>query len=273
MAPSSPARPFSYPCYVINLDRQPERLATFRQWNDGCGLAIERFPAIDGAGLDEAARRKLTTVDGLGPGILGNAASHKALWEQTVDRMRPHVIFEDDAVLRSDIAEALPATIAKIGGFWDILLLGFNTDAGLHLRPGEHLRASIEFEYYPSEASLRAHRDARDEVRPYRLANAFGACGYAISPLGARKLLQQCFPIIRRPLLIRGRQPMMVMTIDGPMNIAYPTIDAHICLPPLVMTPNDHATSSTVNGADGRDRPQEARRQRPPRLTADRKPR
>lgn len=273
MTSSSPTRPFPYPCYVINLDRQPERLATFRQWNDGCGLAIERFPAIDGAGLDEAARRRVTTIDGMRPGVLGNAASHKVLWEQTVDRMRPHVIFEDDAVLRSDIAEALPAAIAKIGGFWDILLLGFNTNAGLYLRPGEHLPGSIEFEYYPSEARLRAHRDARDEVRPYRLANAFGACGYAISPLGARKLLQQCFPIMKRLLVIRNRPALVVTTIDGPMNVAYPMIDAYICLPPLVMTPNDPATSSTVEPKGDGDRRQKDRRARAPRLTAGRKPR
>ena len=77
------------------------------------------------------------------PGIVGNAASHKRLWERAVSAMRPHVIFEDDAVLRTDMAEVLPAVIAKIGGFWDILLLGFNQNSWLKLHPGEHMEGRI----------------------------------------------------------------------------------------------------------------------------------
>ncbi len=255
MPPASAPKPFPYPCTVINLDRQPERLAAFRDWNAGCGLDIERFAAVDGQALDPAAAREVIAFDPPSAGVLGNAASHKRLWERTVGAMRPHVVFEDDAVLRSDIAEALPAAIARIGGFWDILLLGFNTNSVLRLRPGEHLAQSLRFSPYPSEAELRAHRSARADVRPYRLANAFGICGYVVSPLGARKLLERCFPMRRQLLVIPGFQSLYIATLDGPMNVVYPTIDAYICLPPLVMTPNDQATSQTVTKTEKRRRP------------------
>jgi hypothetical protein len=41
---------------------------------------------------------------------------------------------------------------------------------------------------------------------------------------------------------------MRVTTIDTMMNIFYASLDAYVCLPPLVMTPNDPATSGTLPG-------------------------
>lgn len=259
--PTAPGqKPFPYPCHVINLERQPERLAEFRRWNADCGLTIERFPAVDGSALDEAARRQVSLMDST-PGTIGNAASHKRLWEHTVSEMRPQVVFEDDAVLRSDIAETLPGVIAGIGGFWDILLLGFNTNFFIKLRPGEPFEGSLQFSTHPSEAELSAHRDSRGAVRAYRLDKAFGIWGYVISPLGARKLLEQCFPITPRTLLLPGIPPVAFVTLDGPMNVIYPSIGAHICLPPLAMSPNDPGTSHTVPKSQKRKlRPKSGRR-------------
>jgi glycosyl transferase family 25 len=240
-------KPFPYPCFVINLDRQPERLAAFRQWNDGCGLEIERFAAVDGRTLDEAARRALILFEPPSAGTYGLAASHKLLWERTVEAGRPHVILEDDAVLRSDIADELPRVIGRIGGFWDIILLGFNTNAPLHLRSGERYRGRpIHFEPYPNETQLRDHRQSRGDVEPYRLAHAFGVCGYIVSPMGARKLLVACFPVKGRTLFMPDGRLIKTPTVDSETNAIYATIDAYVCLPPLVMTPNDPATSSTT---------------------------
>lgn len=237
---------FPYPCYVINLDSQPDRLATFREWNADCGLQIERFPGIDGRSLDAEERHALFAFDPPSPGTLGNAASHRRMWELASETMWPHVVFEDDAVLRGDIAEALPAVIAKIGGFWDILMLGFNTNSHLRLRPGERFAGRIRFEAYPTVEHLQAHRDNRDEVHPYRLAHAFGLCGYVISPLGARKMLKECFPLQPRALLIQGYSPLVSRTFDGSLNAFYPTLNVYVCLPPLVMPPNDPKTSATL---------------------------
>ena len=76
--PTAPGqKPFPYPCHVINLERQPERLAEFRRWNADCGLTIERFPAVDGSALDEAARRQVSLMDST-PGTIGNAAAPNA---------------------------------------------------------------------------------------------------------------------------------------------------------------------------------------------------
>lgn len=249
MTSSQELAKFPYECVVINLDRQPERLAEFREWNDGCGLDIERFPATDGATLDEATRRTVSTSDRLTRGMIGSALSHKRLWERVIETARPMVIFEDDAVLRGDIAGVLPSVLAQVRarGFWDIILLGFNTNTRVHLHPGETLQAPLKISIYPTREELVAHKNVQTTVVPYRLTHAFGICGYVLSPIGAKKLLEQCFPIDDRLIFPPGlKKPLIVTTVDTMMYSIYASIAAYVCLPPLVLTPNDPSTSTTL---------------------------
>ena len=51
---------------------------------------------------------------------------------------------------------------------------------------------------FPSAAQLSIFVRATDELRLYRLNNAFGGCGYGISPKGARKFMQAAFPLDNR---------------------------------------------------------------------------
>ncbi len=246
--PQEPAR-FPYECVVINLDRQPERLAEFWEWNKGCGLEIERFSAVDGATLDEMTRRSVSISDRLTKGMIGSALSHKRIWRRVVETARPLVAFEDDAVLRGDIAEALPQVLSLVQarGAWDIILLGFNTNTRPNLATGERLVTPLRFVDYPKPEHLRAHRESRIPVVPYRLSNAFGICGYVLSPTGARKLLDRCFPIDDRFIYPRELDhPVMVTTVDTMMYSIYATMDAYLCLPPLVMTQNDPGASTTL---------------------------
>ena len=60
--PAAFQKPFPYPCYVINLDRQPERLAAFREWNAGCGLDIKRFAAVEGKYAGRAREKRSDLV-------------------------------------------------------------------------------------------------------------------------------------------------------------------------------------------------------------------
>jgi GR25 family glycosyltransferase involved in LPS biosynthesis len=222
-------------CAVINLDRQPERLEAFRQWNDGCGLTIERFSAVDSETL------------GLRPpgGIEGMyvpsacALSHKRLWERAAVTGQPIVVFEDDAVIRSDAGVTLHGLMLKMRKLprWDLLLLGFNTNTILKLQPGQHVTQSFEATPNPSTEELWDFRAGRMATRPFRLATAFGLCGYAISPDGARRLLKLCFPRGGRAFRLVG-PPVERMMLDYLLNGLYQMLDAYACLPPLVMTPN-----------------------------------
>ena len=50
--------------FVVNLDRQPEKFERFLKRNEGCGIAFERFPAVDGS--------KLTDEEVMAMGIVAN---------------------------------------------------------------------------------------------------------------------------------------------------------------------------------------------------------
>ena len=239
----TPAKP--YDSFVISLDRQADRLAEFQRRNADCGLTIQHFSAIDGAMLDERARRAIASSDEFTKGMLGAAGSHKALWERAAAAARPIIIFEDDAVLRLDIGTALPTVIRAIGGFWDILLLGFNTDVPLAARLANKFVNSGIFPRYPSADYLSGFRLLTEALAPARLTTAFGICGYVITPRGAQRLLERCFPMDNRPLHLLGRQAKRVFGIDSMMNAFYGSLDAYVCFPPLVMTPNEQATSTT----------------------------
>lgn len=248
MTDAIPAPSFPYRCFVINLDRQPERLAEFRAWNDACGLPIERFPAIDGNMLDDATWKALTLAPEVHTkGAFGGALSHRALWQVAAETFQTVMVFEDDAVLRLDIAEATQSILQSISGFWDIILLGVNTNALLVLRPGETPPQGSAYSPYPPRDELIAFREERLPTRAYRLSYAFGIPGYLVSPLGARKLLELCFPIRDRSIFVPGlRMPVGPSTIDALMNAFYSTLTSYVVWPPLVLPPNDPASSGTL---------------------------
>lgn len=254
-----------YPCFVINLDRQPDRYATFRRWNADTGLAIERFPASDGVKLDEQTRRAVAETDDYHVGMIGNAHSHKRLWEHAKDIGRPIVVFEDDAVLRRDIVDAMPKVVRSIGGYWDVIMLGFNTDSMLVLHEGEQMPMMMYSEY-PDERELEIFRNEIREVSARKMKYTFGVCGYMISPFGANNLLEKCFPMGDRfarikisdynrgfPANFKGPEPIVkgrairvtARSIDATMNLFYSELSAYACVPPLVMTPNEQSTSTT----------------------------
>jgi hypothetical protein len=80
------------------------------------------------------------------------------------------------------------------------------------------------------------------------LQRSLGTVCQSISPTGAAKLLKHCLPIrpmeVFYPILNRSLQNT---GIDNMMNDLYPQINAFVSLPPLVVTKNEHG-SSTVQG-------------------------
>ena len=122
---------------VVNLDRRPDRLASFRREVEeraGSSFAarVVRFPAVDGRSLalTPELRHLFRGNDfGFRRGFVGCALSHLALWREAASSPAPaFLILEDDARLRrgftGELVELCGALEERHPDF-DAVLLGF----------------------------------------------------------------------------------------------------------------------------------------------------
>ena len=246
---------FPFECYVISLARTPHRLTTFIERNAATGLDFRTFEAVDGKLLDpeECFRNGLIRRGArlYRPGTLGTASSHRALWQRAVSARSPLLIFEDDVHCRHDIVGQLER-VHRLLGDWDIVLLGYNTDAVLELEvlPSCSLGGFFS-QAYPRAEDLAEFVRQRSEVAVLPLKNAFGMCSYLVSPAGAKKLLAGVFPLDNRELivpfntLISPSERATCRTLDMNVNTLYRRISAYAVLPPLALPANDKSSSVT----------------------------
>jgi glycosyl transferase, family 25 len=239
--------------FVVNLNRQPEKYESFLKLNAGTKIAFERFEASDGALFSpkDAVGMKLV-VPGvqLTPGAVGCAASHFRIWMQTVESGVSALVFEDDAIIRDDISERLGLLLPTLKD-WDYITLGYNTDSILDLELAPGMKSMMMFlPKYPDGESAAAFQRSTAQVAAMKLNNCFGTPGYVVSPEGARKLLQLCFPMDNRTYPVPAlNRTLAAVGVDGVMNTIYSSIQAFACFAPLVVPKNDHATSTVQTGA------------------------
>lgn len=151
----------------INLDRAADRRAFMARQGELRGVALERFPAVDAACLDQA------TYDSLSRGWerpitrpeLALFLSHRALWERAAASADGLVILEDDAVL----SPRFPAVIADLPPGFDVVNLECYGRRKFMARQTSHATTAGRF------TSVR-----RDKS---------GSAAYYCSPAGGRKLL------------------------------------------------------------------------------------
>ena len=229
---------------VINLEREPQRLADFHARNEQTKLAIDHFQAVDGA--------KLTAIDTtiLAPGasyysppMVATAMSHLALWKECASSDMIFVVFEDDVHLRRDLGSQLHKLCGS--GDWDLVLLGCNMDTTIELNLSPDIDLAGRFSVrYPSVNQLDAFAATTEPVAPCRLRVAFGTSAYAVTPKGAALLIEKCFPLDNRVIHLKNEnRSVPAHGIDCMMIAAYPALHAYLCLPPLAMTPNNRAIS------------------------------
>lgn len=94
--------------FLINLDRQPERLRRMSRIFEELDLAFSRVSAVDGAQLSEDEIRRLSSDAAERPLRAGETAcflSHRESWRRVVEETLPcAAIFEDDLHLGADAA-------------------------------------------------------------------------------------------------------------------------------------------------------------------------
>jgi len=177
-----------YPTYVINLDRRPERWATFtKQPTVKQFKQLQRFSAVDGSKLDvmnddrvsihtkhnirNKYRRSDYEINTVG--AIGATFSHVTLWENFLKGKEPYlVVFEDDTLLRQHELDTIDALAKTLPPAWDVWLLG------------RHNWKFVETPLVGSE------RNGWLSVSQFT-----GAHGYILSRKGAKILLTNPYPI------------------------------------------------------------------------------
>ena len=189
--------------------------------------------------LDELKRQNLIEA-GTTFRLPGIALAHRNLWLKAASMQKALIVCEDDAVLRKDFHNQLARCLSTLPDDWKFLLLGYNFDSLLDvyiIDRVEHFEGQFSNRSL-GVSELRSYQDVRLPVGTLRLRNAFGAPGYAVSPNGAQFLIANVFPLRNRPVTIRGRT-CVTSTMDALLNGLYAEMRAYVCVPPLVVTPNE----------------------------------
>ncbi len=237
---------------VISLRRTPERLEAFSAINGHLGLPIETMEAVDGQELDRGELERdgiIPAESPLVPGTIGASLSHRKCWEHAVKTGRPVGIFEDDIYLRHDFSSRVQQAFAALPADWDLVHFGFNTDSVLNIEFLPDCRLEGRFSVdHPSRGDCLRFTRGTGQVSLSRLHNLFGRCAYSVSPKGAQRLIEGCFPLTTRPVRVPGFPGghLYPHSGDGVMNGLYRGMEAYVCLPPIAMPANDK-TVSTVN--------------------------
>jgi glycosyl transferase family 25 len=203
------------PIFVINLDRDPDRLVDMRREFSRVGLSFERISGILGTDLPPNLRPFFFDAAGsvaspLRKGEIGCYASHIKTWMHFADKDQSSasLVCEDDIRLPDDMPELLGRIIASAPKGWDIIRLSSNSK-----RPVSFVMPLV------NEYQL---------VRYWKISVLAGA--YLISRAGARKMLRAGLrknPIdvdISRPWLF-GLDAYGVVPTPIIQNIAESTID------------------------------------------------
>ena len=239
---------------VISLARRVDRRAAFERWNRSQPLAFAYLPAAEGDRID---RLRLiengVLAEGernFGPGALGNAMSHAAIWRECADGREPFLIFEDDACLRGDFWKHAKPMLQRMLGGCDLMTFGYNTDSVVALAGPDGVVSAMRFDetvksrpgYFESFSRLH-------DVRPnlFRCVQFWGLLAYAISPSGARALLAACLPLSSQDsvALIGTERSVRPYGMDSMINLALQSgrIRATACYPALALGPNSQITS------------------------------
>jgi len=111
--------------YVINLDKDTERLHAFDKQMKKHRISYMRFPAVNGAslGYDEGLTKFCN--DFCTPGMKGCALSHKSIWEDMLkNRYENVLVFEDDVTLLDEFETVFRDGWDQLPKDYDLYYLG-----------------------------------------------------------------------------------------------------------------------------------------------------
>ncbi len=158
------------PIFVINLDRDTDRLEHMQRQFDVMGQTFHRIPAVLGRELPDSLRDQFPPSD-LAEGLVGNYASHLVAAQRLLDsQSEAAIVVEDDLDLDVDhFISTVTAALALAPQGWDVInILSVSSRAMLKVRDLGNGRALVRFSRHPWDCA-----------------------GYVISRSGAAKLLKR----------------------------------------------------------------------------------
>jgi GR25 family glycosyltransferase involved in LPS biosynthesis len=229
--------------HLINLDRSADRLREFVAFNSA-SVDFERFSAMEGKSLP---RERLVRDGMIDPaldytlGAIGNALSHREFWLKSMASGKILTVCEDGAIFNHDFRNIRARALQDLKGVFDFILWGWNFDAEINFALSSDISPCAAIF---NQEVLRNSLDAfvKSGFRPslFRPHRAFGSVCYTVSPSGAKKLLNNCFPLLNREVANVG--------IDVAASSIYPLMDAYVSFPPAVVTKNDASISTLKDG-------------------------
>ena len=132
--------------YLINLDRNPERLAFMRGQLERLGMGFERFPAVYGRELSPDDRARgfsrvrsfIASKKRLSDAEIGVAMSHVGCCRRMAEAEEPYaLVLEDDVVLSEGFSDALSRVEAFLnpGRPQLVVLSGYGVDGAESMPP------------------------------------------------------------------------------------------------------------------------------------------
>lgn len=115
--------------YVINMDKDTEKMRVMEKTLAGLNVTFTRFPAINGGDISKKDKREMALPicsDILcTKGMLGCGMSHMTLWKQIVkNNIGSALILEDDVVFTSNAIDVLEKAMQQLPKDWDLVYLG-----------------------------------------------------------------------------------------------------------------------------------------------------
>jgi GR25 family glycosyltransferase involved in LPS biosynthesis/glycosyltransferase involved in cell wall biosynthesis len=245
------ARP-DLPIHLINLDRSNERLEAFQKYNAHLRNVI-RVSAVDGSQLDreKVIREGLVKPDcAYKAGALACALSHVNLWKEAVAENKVMTVFEDDAIATDHFEEKAAQLIATLPKDWDFVQWGYNFNPLFVWADLGFSKATLRFYGQQFQGDGKSKFQSTNFFpTAVRLVHSYGTVAYSVSPKGARALLGYCLPLKSWNIPFPGTDVIAGNTgIDCTMNGIYSSMQAFICMPPLVI--EDKTLNSDRVGMD-----------------------
>jgi glycosyl transferase family 25 len=166
--------------YVINLEKDKERLEYITTQLKAQDIEFERFEAVDGTKIKDDIRLTSQCNTTCPDGLKGCAISHRTLWETMIEKDYKNIlILEDDAILNSNLNSELQLSWNEVPNDFDILYLGSTFYCG----------DTSSYNKIVTKLTNRKIENISENI--LKTEGCGGLYGYIISQSGARNLTKE----------------------------------------------------------------------------------